>query len=164
MTNQNPYKSPADADRQPTNRNRACAVILAIVLLDVAFIAYKVARNLTDLLNAPDATAVVIGAVLVLWIAWIAVELVAVRLIWRGRAAGRWILVASFGLKGIGQIWLAASWLPLLVRTPSIALASPWLYYLIQAICYCGAAFWLLFFARFENHAVRDSATCGARY
>ena len=151
MTNQNPYKSPTDADRRPTNRDRACAVILAVVLLDVAFSAYKVVRNLTDMLAAPDATAVVIGVVLVLWIVWIAVELVAVHLIWRGRSAGRWILVVSCGLKGIGQIWLAASWLPLLVRTPSIALASPWLYYLIQAICYCGATFWLLFFARLPS-------------
>ena len=138
-------------------------MILAIVLLDVAFSAYKVVRNLPNLLTAPDATAVVIGAVLVFWIAWIAAELVAVRLIWRGRAAGRWILIVSFGLKGIGQVWPAASWLPLLVRIPSIVLASLWLYYVIQAICYCGATFWLFFFARFENHAVRDSATCGAR-
>ena len=83
MTNQNPYKSPADADRQPTNRDRACAVILAVVLLDVAFSACKVAWNLTDMLAAPDATAVVIGAVLVLWIVWIGEK--------RGQVQFRWL-------------------------------------------------------------------------
>ena len=155
MTDQNPYQSPADADRHATKRNRARAAILAIVLLNVAFGAYKMVRNLPSQ-TVPEQAVLVILALL-----WTAAELFAVRLIWRGRAAGRWILVASFGLKGIGQVWLAASWLPLLVRTPSIALASPWLYYAIQAVCYCGAAFWLLFFHPFENHAVRDSATCG---
>lgn len=93
---------------------------LAIVLLDVAFSAYKAVWNLLDMQAAPDTTAVVVGAVVVLWIVWIVVELVAVHLIWRGRAAGQWILVASFGLKGIGQIWLTASWLPPLAHTPSI--------------------------------------------
>jgi hypothetical protein len=122
MASQNPYKAPADTDRHPKNRNRDCAMALAIVLLNVAFSAYKVVRNLADVLTAPDAIVVVVGAMLVLWMVWIAVELVAVRLIWRGRAAGRWILVASFGLKGIAQIWLVASSLPLLVRTPSLSL------------------------------------------
>jgi hypothetical protein len=148
MTNQNPYESPADADRHLTNRNRACHITLAIVLLDVAVSAYKGVRNLPAMLADPDAIPVVIGAVLVFWIVWIAIELVAVGLVRRGRAVGRWILVASFGLKGIAQIGAAASWLPLLFRTPSSALAGPCLlYYLVQAICYCGATCWLLFFA-----------------
>lgn len=99
------------------------------------------------MLADPDTTPVGIGALLLFWIVWIAIELAAIRLIRRGRAVGRWILVASLGLKGIAQIGAAASWLPLLLRTPSIALAGPWLYYLVQAICYCGATGWLLFFA-----------------
>ena len=161
MTSPNPYKSPADVGCHPPNRNRARTTILAIVLLSVAVSAYRVVRNLPGLLTEPDSTAVLVGAVLVFWIAWTAAELVAVRLIWRGRAAGRWILVASFGLRGIGQVsGLALSW-PLLVRAPSLVLASPFLYFAIEAVCYCAATFWLLFFAKFENHAVRDSATCG---
>jgi hypothetical protein len=149
MDNQNRNRSPDDTDRQPINRNRACTIILAIVLLDVAFSAYKIVRNLSDTLTAPDTTIVVIGAILVLWIVWIAVELIAVYLIWRGRAVvGRWILVVSFGLKGIGQICLVVTWLPLLFHNFSITFVIMLLYNLIQALCYCAATFWLLFFAR----------------
>lgn len=99
-------------------------MVLAIVLLNVALSAFKVAQNLTDLLTAPDATGFVIGVVLVLWTGWTAVELFAVQQIWRGQVAGRWILVGSFGLKGIGQTWIVASWLPLLINTSSIVVAS----------------------------------------
>jgi len=151
MMNQNPYESPTDADRRPTTPNRDYTIILAIVLVDVAFSSCKFFQNRTN--TSPPFG---IGAVFVLWIM---VELVAVRLIWRGHAAGRWILVASFGLRGIGQIGLVASWLLMMVRTPSIALAGRWLYYLVQAICCCAATFWLLFIARFENHAAGESLT-----
>jgi hypothetical protein len=158
MTDPNPNESSVDVDRQPTDRRRVRAMIVSIGLLDVAFSAYKVLRNLSDLLTSPDSIAVVIGAVLVFWIAWIVVELVAVLLVWRGRSAGRWILVASFGLKGVGQVGAAASWLPMLSRTPSIALTGQWLYLAIQAACYCGATGWLLFFAKIEGHAVCENA------
>ncbi len=157
MTDPNPYEPPLDVDRQPTDRSRVRAMILSVVVLDVAFSAFKVVRNLSDLITAPDVTAVAIGAVLVFWIAWIVVELVAVLLVWRGRAAGRWILVGSFGLKGIGQVGAVA----MLSGTPSIALTGRWLYLAIQAACYCGAAGWLLFFATFEDHAVCKNAACG---
>jgi hypothetical protein len=144
MTDPNPYQSPADADRQPINRDRARVTILAIVLLNVAFSASKIVRNLPDELGGPESTAVMIGAVLVLWTAWMAADLFAVRLIWRGRAAGRWILVASFGLRGIAQVGVAASWLPLLVRSPSLVLTWPWPSHAIHAVCYCGVTLWLL--------------------
>lgn len=151
MTNQNPYKSPGDGDRLPVGHKRACDITLVIVVLDVAFSAYKAVRNLNAALAAPDMNSVATGAVITFWVLWIAIELVAARLIRRGRATGRWILVASFGLKGIAQIGLAASRLPLVARSPSIALAGPWLYCLVQAICYCGATFWLLFIARLPS-------------
>jgi hypothetical protein len=157
MTDPNPYESPLDVNRQPTDRSRVRAMILSIVLLDVAFSAYKVVRNLPDLFASPDSTAIAIGGVLVLWIAWIVVELVAALLVWRGQAAGRWILVASFGLKALGQVGALA----MLSRIPTIVLSGPWLYLAIQAACYCGAAGWLLFFPRFEDHAVCEKVACG---
>ncbi len=160
ITVPNPYESPRDLDRRPTGRNRVFATILAVVLLDVAFSAYKVARNLPDILGAPDSTAVVTGVLLVLWTASIAAELVAVLLIWRRRAAGRWILVASFGLKGIGQVGAAALRLPVLIRSPSVAFAGPLLYYAVQAICYSAATCWLIL-CHLESHAVRDGTMNG---
>ena len=104
MTDPNPYPSPADADRRLPKRDRVRATVVAVVLLDVAISACKIVWNLPELMRSPDASAVLIGGAVVFWMAWIAVELFAARLIWRGHAAGRWILVVSFGLKGIGQV------------------------------------------------------------
>lgn len=158
MTEPNPYRSTADADRRPTNRAGVRATVLAVVLLDVALSAYKIVANLPDLLRSPDSSLVLIGATLMFWTAWIVAELFAARLIWRGRAAGRWILVVSFGLKGIGQI--GSVW-PLLVRAPSLILGWPWLKFAIQAVCYCAATVWLLLLPAFEKRAVRESGTSG---
>jgi hypothetical protein len=110
-------------------------------------------RSLPDLLTEPDSTALLVGAFLLVWIAWISVELVAIHLIWRRRAAGRWILVGSLGLRGIGQIGPLVAFWPLLARTPSFALVAPCLFYEIRATFYCGLVFWLLFFSPFEIRA-----------
>lgn len=158
MTDPNPYRSPADAGRRPPNRDRVRATVLAVVLLDVALSAYKILWNLPDLLRSPDSSAVLIGGVLMFWMAWIGAELFAARLIWRGHAAGRWILVVSFGLKGIGN--LGSVW-PLLLRAPSLILAWPWLTFAVQAVCYCVATVWLLSLPRSQKRAVGDSGMSG---
>ena len=154
MTVPNPYQSPSDVDCRLTTRRRAGVTVLTLVLLNAVYSAFKIVRNLPELWSAPDSTPVLIGVAAVFWLAWIAVELVAALLIWRGRAAGRWMLVASFGLRGVWQVGVWALAWPLLVRTPSLALAAPWLFYEIHAVVYCGVALWLLFFSPFENRAV----------
>jgi hypothetical protein len=156
MTEPNLYRSPADADRRPTNGAGVRVTILAVVLLDVALSVYTIVSNLPDLLRSPDSSVVVISATLVFWTAWIVAELFAARLIWRGRAAGRWILVVSFGLKGIGQIVIV--W-PLLVRAPSLILGWPWLKFAIKAVGYCVATIWLLLLPAFEKRAAGESGT-----
>src|SRR5262245_61645942 len=155
MSDPNPYRPPADADVRPTDRDRVRVTVLAIVLLDVALSVWQVVWNVPDLLRSPDSSAALIGGILVFWVAWIVAELFAARLVWRGHAAGRWILVASFGLKGIGQV--GSVW-PVLIRAPYLILAWQSLNHPIQAICYCVATVWLLLSA-FQKRGVCDSGT-----
>jgi hypothetical protein len=158
MTDPNPYRSPADAGGCPPNRDRVRVIVLAVVLLDVALSACKIVWNLPGLLRSPDSSAVMIGIALVLWTAWIVAELFAARWIWRGHPAGRWILVVSFGLKGIGH--LGSLW-PLLLHAPYLILAWPWLNFAVQAVCYSVVTVWLLLLPRFEKRTAGDRGILG---
>ena len=158
MNDPNPYRSPADAGHHPTNQTRVRATVLAIVLLDVGLSTYRMVQNLSDLLNSPDSSTVLTGGTLVFWIAWLLAELFAAMLIWRGHLGGRWILVASFGLKALGHVGVV---LPLLFRTPHLILTMPFPMYSVLAVCYCAAAVWLLLLPAFEKRAGRSSGVSG---
>jgi hypothetical protein len=150
MQEPNPYRSPAVADHRPPDRDRLRAVVVAVALLDVVFSACKIVWNLPGLRSDPESSAGLIGGILIIVMAWTAAELFAARLIWRGHAAGRWILVVSFGLKAIGQI--GTIW-PMLIRDPSLILSWPWLKFAVQGVCYGAAAVGLLLLPRFEKRS-----------
>lgn len=144
MLSSNPYRPPDDHDSHLSRKRCVRSAVVAVVLLSVVLSAFKIARNLSGVSEAPDGTPVLVGVVLFLWIAWMVIELLAARLVWRGHVAGRWILVASFGLKGIGQAASLLSAWPLIARGPTIAIYPPYVFYAAQSFLYFGLVIWLL--------------------
>jgi heme/copper-type cytochrome/quinol oxidase subunit 4 len=73
---------------------------------------------------------------------WIVLPLLAVALMWRGRASGRWILIVLFGLRGIVELVVVVSMMGMGL---SVLLAGPMPNYAFQALFYSSAAAWLFF-------------------
>lgn len=121
------------------SRRRVLAVVLGVVLLNVAINARSVVRHWPELTFLHY----LIGTAL-----WLLLPLVAVSLLYRGKRAGRWILVALFGLRAVAGLICAAWWMPLVVRNPSKVFVSPYRDWTIDALFYLIATLWLVFLRR----------------
>jgi hypothetical protein len=140
----NPYQSPqspiGSADSS-MNQRRILGTVLGVVVVNVALTAINVARNWLELTLVHH----FVGMTL-----WVALPLLAVILIWRRHTAGRWILVALFGLRGIGEVcilvydltWIDSS------NYPSILLIPPFRRQAVNGLFYVASAGWLLFSSR----------------
>lgn len=101
----NPYESPASSQSGTSSAlphdHRAWRLLLVFVTL---FFAVRLFNLFWFASWAPDETAIAIAFGLVL-------PLVALRLVWRGKMAGYWILVVLFGIRGAGGVVTTLYWL-----------------------------------------------------
>lgn len=136
MSTTNPYQSaqsPCGMKGTPANRRRTCANVCGVVLFNVALNARSAVQHW------PELTVVhyLIGALL-----WLALPLLAVLLMWRGKVIGRWLLIGLFGVRGIGEVLFLA---PVVVGHPAMLFDGPFPFYAVQALFYLAATAWLVF-------------------
>ena len=133
----NPYQSPSSPCSVSPKHGQVCAFVLAVVLLNVAWNARNVVRNWSELTLVHHFLGVLL---------WLALPLLAVLLLWRGRAVGRWVLVGLFGVRSLGGLLLTLSPIYSVVirRHPGLLLQEPCRTWVFDTLFYFSATVWLL--------------------
>ncbi len=132
----NPYESPT-AMECPERRPWQHRAVLVLVLVSIVINVRQAAQN------APQLT---IAHHLFSGFLWIVLPGFAVWLIWRGRSAGRWLLVGLFGLRAAIclRILLLAVDAQIVASRTALLIREPYWSYLLDVIIFGGTAGWLL--------------------
>jgi hypothetical protein len=107
--------------------------VCGVVLVNVALNARSAVQH------SPELTVVhyLIGALL-----WLALPLLAVLLMWRGKGISRWLLIGLFGFRGIVEVLFLGF---VVVAHPSMLLAGAFRFNAVHALFYLAATAWLVF-------------------
>jgi hypothetical protein len=110
--------------------------VLAVVALNAVWNARNVVKHWPELTLLHH----LLGILL-----WLVLPLLAVLLVWRGRAAGRWILVCLFGLRALAGLSALTLDYDIVVKChPGAFFAEPLRTWVLDTLFYCGATIWLL--------------------
>ena len=131
----NPYESPHDpAEVGPKSKGGALAILIVIVVLTSAINVRSVCQNWVEL---------TLPSIIASTGIWFGLPLVALYLIWRGKTAGRWILVVLFALRVAGELAMPVQFC---FTVGFHAMLFPLVFnHLIVASVYLPAAAWLAF-------------------
>jgi hypothetical protein len=132
----NPYESPTamECSEQRPWQHRA---VLALVLVTMVVNVRQAAQNASQLTIAHHLFSVFLWGVLPSLAAW---------LIWRGRSAGRWLLVGLFGLRAAVclRVLLLALDAQIVASRTALLIREPYFSYVLDVIVFGGATGWLL--------------------